>query len=122
CPYHGWKYDASGQCIDQPLEPPDSTFKERIQIKGYPVEELGGLIFGYLGPEPAPLLPRWDFLVREDAFRQIFVTVVPCNWLQCQDNGGDPQHGRYTHGFFYRYLLDRMKAAGKPVSEGLYGV
>src|SRR5215204_7120661 len=41
CPYHGWKYDATGQCVDQPAEPPDSTFKQRICIPGYPVQALG---------------------------------------------------------------------------------
>jgi len=26
CPYHGWLYNQMGQCIDTPLEAPDSTF------------------------------------------------------------------------------------------------
>ena len=58
CPYHGWKFDGGGQCLEQPAEPADSTFKDRVQIPAYPVQELGGLIWAYLGPEPAPLLPR----------------------------------------------------------------
>src|SRR5713101_301291 len=29
CPYHGWLYDQMGQCIDTPLEAPESTFKQR---------------------------------------------------------------------------------------------
>jgi len=60
CPYHGWMFDQTGQCIDMPAEPADSTFPCRVKIAGYPVEELGGLIFAYLGPEPGPLVPRWD--------------------------------------------------------------
>jgi 5,5'-dehydrodivanillate O-demethylase len=62
-------FDGTGQCVEQPLEPPDSTFKDRIRVAGYPVEELGGLIWAYLGPSPAPLLPRWDLLVRTDGRR-----------------------------------------------------
>jgi 5,5'-dehydrodivanillate O-demethylase len=50
CPYHGWMFDSTGQCIEQPLEPPDSTYKDRIRIAGYPVQELGGLIWAY--PDP----------------------------------------------------------------------
>src|SRR5262245_23648323 len=50
CPYHGWKYDAAGRCVEQPFEPPGSTYKDRIQHPAYPVEELGGLLFAYLGP------------------------------------------------------------------------
>ena len=52
CPYHGWLYDATGQCLEQPAEEPDSTFYQRVQTPAYPVEELGGLIFAYLGPGP----------------------------------------------------------------------
>src|SRR5437016_7977325 len=43
CPYHGWRYDASGQCLEMPAEPADSTFPSRVQITAYPVEELSGL-------------------------------------------------------------------------------
>src|SRR2546422_826256 len=44
CPYHGWLYDETGQCIEQPGEPTGSTFKEKIKLISYPVQELGGLI------------------------------------------------------------------------------
>src|SRR5207244_5235000 len=56
CPYHGWKFDAAGTCIEQPNEPAGSTFHEKITTAAYPVQELGGLLFAYLGPAPAPLL------------------------------------------------------------------
>ena len=108
CPYHGWMFDGSGQCIEQPLEPPDSTFKDRIRVAGYPVEELGGLIWAYLGPHPAPLLPRWDLLVRPDGFRQIVAHQLPCNWLQVMENRGDRGHGVYTHGRLFQYALERL--------------
>ena len=62
CGYHGWMFDTNGVCVETPLEPPDSTFKDKISVTAYPVQELGGLIWAYLGPEPAPLLPRWDLL------------------------------------------------------------
>ncbi len=45
CSYHGWLYDASGQCIEQPYEDhfhPELRFKDKIKIKAYRVQELGG--------------------------------------------------------------------------------
>ncbi|MGH7227156.1 MAG: Rieske 2Fe-2S domain-containing protein, partial [Gemmataceae bacterium] len=65
CPYHGWTYDTQGQCVDQPGEPQDSKFKDKVRIPSYPVQELAGIVFAYLGPKdrPVPLLPRWDRLV-----------------------------------------------------------
>ncbi len=99
CPYHGWKFDRDGRCLEQPAEPPDSTFKDRIRHKAYPVEKLGGLLFAYLGPKPAPLLPRWDLLVREDGKRWIIIdSVIHCNWLQPMENSVDPAHLYWLHG------------------------
>src|SRR4029453_9539415 len=31
CVYHGWKYDATGQCVDMPNEPAESNFKHKIK-------------------------------------------------------------------------------------------
>ena len=59
---------------------PDSRFKEKVAIPGYLVEELGGLIFAYLGPDPAPLLLRWGLLLMDqNVLREMFITEVPCN-------------------------------------------
>ena len=57
CPYHGWMFDGSGRCLEQPNEPEGSTFKDKVATTAYPVQELGGLVWAYLGPLPAPLLP-----------------------------------------------------------------
>ncbi len=106
CPYHGWMYDASGQCIDQPAEDPQHNFASRVQIPGYHVEELGGLIWGYIGPEPAPLLPRWDLFAYDNVFRVVGTTMLPCNWLQAQENSVDTVHTEYMHGAFGVYTME----------------
>ena len=65
CRYHGWLYGNDGRCLQIPGEPPNSELKkEAVRLPAYRVEELGGLIFAYFGPEPAPLVPRYNFLVR----------------------------------------------------------
>ncbi|MBV9119924.1 MAG: Rieske 2Fe-2S domain-containing protein [Chloroflexi bacterium] len=115
CAYHGWKYAGSGQCLEQPFEPAGSSFKERICQRAYPVQRLAGMLFAYLGPDPAPLLPRWDVLVRSDGSRLIQISpVLECNWLQIQENTVDSVHTYYLHAhtlaerglpggeFFYR--------------------
>jgi 5,5'-dehydrodivanillate O-demethylase len=99
CPYHGWKYDRTGKCLEQPAEPVGSTFKDRIKHVAYPVEYLGGLIYAYLGPAPAPLLPRWDVLVWEHGKRWIVKeSIIDCNWLQPMENSVDPSHLFWLHG------------------------
>jgi len=96
--------------VEMPAESPDSMFKDRVRITAYPVQELGGLIFAYLGPAPAPLLPRWDLLVMDGVWRDIGVTVIPCSWLQCMENSLDPVHTEWLHGRYYNYVLTRKAA------------
>jgi 5,5'-dehydrodivanillate O-demethylase oxygenase subunit len=114
CPYHGWKFNASGHCLEQPAEPADSTFKDRVRIPAYPVHELGGLAWAYLGPQPVPLLPRWDLLVRDDLRREIGWTRLPINWLQAVENTMDPVHLEHLHGKYMNFVLGR---AGKPAGS-----
>jgi 5,5'-dehydrodivanillate O-demethylase len=76
------------------------------------VAELGGLVFGYLGPEPAPLLPRWDLMVWPGVLRDIGRALVPCNWLQIMENSVDPVHLEWLHG---HHLTAVRRRLGLPV-------
>lgn len=105
CPYHGWLYDADGQCLEMPAEDEKSTFASRVKITSYPVQELGGLIFAYLGPEPAPYLPRWSIFVKENVFRMVGQTMLHANWLQCQENSVDTVHLEWDHGHWGLHAL-----------------
>ena len=104
CAYHGWGFDLSGHCVLQPSEPADSTFKDRVRSTGYPVEELGGLLFAYLGPAPAPVLPKLDGYVAQPAIRMLATAVIPCNWLQIMENSVDPIHSEFLHGHFQEFI------------------
>lgn len=99
CPYHGWKYDTTGACLEQPFEPADSPLRNEVCQPAYPVEELAGILWAYLGPHPVPLLPRWEVLVRDDGRRRIVVhPELECNWLQAMENSVDTTHTYYLHG------------------------
>jgi 5,5'-dehydrodivanillate O-demethylase len=98
CCYHGWVYDVNGRCIEQPGEPAGSTFKDKIKLKSYPVRELGGLIWAYMGSGEPPELPKYDFLVREDGERGYAGYYRECNYLQQLENALDPVHATMLHG------------------------
>ncbi|MBM4261410.1 MAG: Rieske 2Fe-2S domain-containing protein [Deltaproteobacteria bacterium] len=99
CPYHGWKFDCTGKCIEQPAEPESGGFKDRIKHVAYPAERLGGLIWTYMGPLPAPLLPRFDVLTWEHGRRWVEKhELYNCNWLQPMENSVDPSHLFWLHG------------------------
>lgn len=107
CAYHGWTYDAEGKVFDMPFEPACLPLK----IPAYPVQELAGLVWAYMGPPPVPLLPRWDILIRDDLNKNVRITPLTCNWLQCMDNSLDPIHFEHLHGMYGNYM---MKKLGRP--------
>jgi 5,5'-dehydrodivanillate O-demethylase len=100
CHYHGWHYDAGGRCIEQPYDDlvnPKGRYKDKIQQKAYPVQDSAGLLWIYMGPQPAPLVPNWEPFLWKNGFRQIVMSEVPCNWFQCQENSIDPVHFEWMH-------------------------
>ena len=116
CPYHGWLFGATGACLERPLEAhPQREMQQKL--KGYPVQELGGMVFAYMGPLPAPALPRWDLYVHPNSIRQIAVNVLDCNWLQCQENTGDPLHSVWVHGRHVRVRARAQRPARTRASE-----
>jgi 5,5'-dehydrodivanillate O-demethylase len=117
CCYHGWLFDQTGQCLEQPAEPPESTFKDRVRIPAYPVQQLGGLVWVYIGPEPAPVLPRYDAFAWDNAWRDIAMVELNCNWLQCVENSVDLTHVDYLHGMYYDYVLEQQGKPRRAASE-----
>jgi 5,5'-dehydrodivanillate O-demethylase len=97
CCYHGWKFDGAGRCLDMPAEPENTPLKGEVRQTAYLTQEAGGLVFAYLGPQPAPLLPRYDLLFREDCNRVVYSKEEHCNWLQRAENGYDPHHLMALH-------------------------
>jgi phenylpropionate dioxygenase-like ring-hydroxylating dioxygenase large terminal subunit len=98
CPYHGWKYDVTGQCIDVPSEPEESGFARKIKLKSYPLVERGGVLWTYLGPSDAqPPLPEWEFATVPGDHRFTSKRLEECNWLQAMEGGIDSSHVSWLH-------------------------
>jgi 5,5'-dehydrodivanillate O-demethylase oxygenase subunit len=98
CAYHGWLYDTHGNCLETPAEPADSKFYLTVKMKAYPVQELAGLYWAYLGPLPAPALPKYDVWADEGGITKIDVYPrLDCNWLQAMENSMDPAHLQILH-------------------------
>ncbi len=120
CCYHGWLYAVDGRCLEQPAEPEGSTFHERVTHPAYKAQELGGLIFAYPGPEPAPLLPGYDLLVRQDGGRVVGAGEEHCNWLQRAENSVDQSHLTALHASAYPHLA--LKRSTMDWQRTWYGI
>ena len=99
CVYHGWKFDATGQCVDMPSEPAESNFKDRVRIPAYPTYECGGVVWAYMGPpELQPEPPQFEWTQVPPARRSMTKVIEECNWLQCLEGGIDGVHSNFLHG------------------------
>jgi len=117
-PYHGWKFDAPGSVrISQRTR--GSTFKDRIKNAGYPVSKWRSAV-GYLGPLPAPLIPRLDGFVADRAIRHVGEAIVPCNWLQIMGTRSSRAH-EWLHGLLYEFIKEGegVKVAIAPTTPKL---
>ncbi|MFM1816240.1 MAG: hypothetical protein RLZ98_2935 [Pseudomonadota bacterium] len=99
CPYHGWKYDYTGQCVEVPSESKESGFADRIKLKSYPMIERGGVLWTYMGPpENQPPLPEWEFCTVPAEQSFVSKRLQECNWLQAMEGGIDNAHVSWLHG------------------------
>jgi len=65
CAYHGWQFNALGKCVKIPYLAENQKLPH-CQIQNYPVQELDGFIWLFLGEnstQTQPLgIPEWDHL------------------------------------------------------------
>ncbi len=97
CIYHGWLYDVQGHCLEQPGEPAGSTFHERIRQVAYPCQEVGGVIYTYMGPGEPPLLPPYEFVRIPEEYRANSKVFQDDNYLQGNEGNLDPTHLSFLH-------------------------
>jgi 5,5'-dehydrodivanillate O-demethylase oxygenase subunit len=95
CVYHGWLFDGSGRCTEQPAE--EKSFARKIRLNSYPTRDYLGLIFAYFGDGKAPPFPRYPHIEEEGVLEVLSTEVWPCNFFQRIDNNGDTYHVPFVH-------------------------
>jgi phthalate 4,5-dioxygenase len=98
CPYHGWKYDVTGQCTEVPSEPQESGYCTKIKLKSYPLVKVGDVLWTYMGPpEKQPPHPQWEFALVPPEQTFTSKRLQECNWLQAMEGGIDSSHVSFLH-------------------------
>ncbi len=98
CLYHGWKFDVDGNVTEMFSEPPDSPMHGKVKHKAYPVRELAGFVWVYLGDEATmPEFERPPFSPDDETPVSILKIVVPCNWAQITEGQIDSAHSSSLH-------------------------
>jgi phenylpropionate dioxygenase-like ring-hydroxylating dioxygenase large terminal subunit len=100
CPFHGWKFDVSGRCLDTPAEPSGTRLCDRVRQRSYPVVERCGTLFAWLGEAGrAPPFPGYDCFRAPATHTFAYKGMWRCNWLQAFEVGIDPAHASFLHRF-----------------------
>jgi 5,5'-dehydrodivanillate O-demethylase len=120
CRYHGWKFDVTGQCIEQPNEP--KPFCQRIKIPIYPTREYAGLIFGFFGDGEAPPFRTFADIDQPGIVFVDPVEILPCSFWNKMDN--DPAHVPWVHRASQRRLgrPEPYTVPHEQLEEAPYGV
>jgi phthalate 4,5-dioxygenase len=126
CPYHGWKIDVSGRILETPTEPENSSFHERIRARAYPIREVAGLVWAYLGqPDAEPAFPAFEWTGLPSSHRWLAKMRAECNWLQCVEGVIDSSHVHYLHAEAFNgaanvntSVLDTKGTVARPSSDG----
>jgi 5,5'-dehydrodivanillate O-demethylase len=116
CRFHGWKFDSSGQCVEQPAE--KESFAEKVRIRSCPTEEYLGLVFAYFGEGNPPPLPRYPDFEKEGLWVETYVR--PCNFVNNLEN--DPIHIPFTHRESELYMSRAVEIPDITVEESEWGV
>jgi phthalate 4,5-dioxygenase oxygenase subunit len=124
CPFHGWKFDATGRCLDTPAEPEGSRLCDRVKQASYPVIERSGVLFAWFGEaDKAPPFPEFDCFAAPSTHVFAFKGLWNCNWLQAFEVGLDPAHTSFLHRFLNDAPLESIgnNPAGKQFRSASVG-
>ena len=113
CPFHGFEYDASGQCVATPYAPAPKT----ARLKTYETREILGLVFAWWGsggrrpqwhlPDEPPTGPDWSELA-------LGYFQFPGHPQETAENSVDLAHLRYIHGY------DNVHQVGEVSIDGIH--
>jgi phenylpropionate dioxygenase-like ring-hydroxylating dioxygenase large terminal subunit len=133
CVYHGWKFDADGNCVDQPSVPEHLQFKDKLHAKAYKTAERNGLIWVFMGDAAnVPPLPGVEATLLPESELQINFVQRECNYMQGLEGDIDTSHFSFLHvgglepddvpedGALYHTLINR--APEYHVADNPWGV
>ena len=99
CPFHGFEFDVSGQCVATPYAPAPRTAK----LKLFETREVQDLVFAWWGsggrppqwhlPETPPAGPDWSGL-------EFWNIRFPGHPQETTENSVDPGHLNYVHHYY----------------------
>lgn len=113
CCYHGWRFDRDGVCTKIPSLVETQKFEPgRFKVRDYPVREVQGNIWIYMGEEavdeaalpPVPRVPDFG----DATYNMVHTMRFSCHMDHAVIGLMDPVHGPFVHQSFYWRSPTRM--------------
>lgn len=109
CPFHGWRFDGYGRCLDVPWNP--DARRDQLSACSVPVREAGRIVWLHTSPNPAgePAVP--PVLLREDVRVTAQTFLWQVHWTRVMENMLDAPHLPFVHaGTIGKHLRTRTTA------------
>ena len=99
CPYHGWKFDVTGKCVDMPTEPEDSNFINKVRATAYPCRDVNHMVWIYMGrkAEPPPFPDYEVNTLAPELVSEPNIMMEEANWVQNMEGDLDSVHLDWVH-------------------------
>jgi nitrite reductase/ring-hydroxylating ferredoxin subunit len=127
CPYHGWTFSGvTGHCVAKLMEGPDAALPRQAVVKSYPVRELRGVLWVFVGdmlavpleedlPECMAVTGAWHGFSTWRTYR--------CNWRILKDNLCHDLHAPFLHRNSPELVLQPIfphasRIAAAPLEDG----
>lgn len=100
CPYHGWKFQTDGKCVEIPSLPSEGIIPRMSCIDSYPTVEKYGLVwlfYGDLPPEERPPIPPLSEFGNPDWHHFYLDFRVNTHYTRVLENSLDMAHLPVVH-------------------------
>ena len=122
CPYHGWTYDASGECVAVPSEGPSEPRVSR-RVERFPCVEQDGLVWVWMGdPDLATTKEPYRFAHHGETGWSTYymLTHFDGDVTDLVENFMDVPHTAFVHaGWFRRAQAKRAEAAVERTTDSV---
>ncbi len=100
CPYHGWKFQADGKCVQIPSNEVSTPIPKKANVNSYPVQEKYGFIwlfYGDLPTEQRPPIPPLPEFNNPHLHRSFLNSPVNTHYTRVVENALDVSHVPIVH-------------------------
>jgi phenylpropionate dioxygenase-like ring-hydroxylating dioxygenase large terminal subunit len=124
CPYHGWQFDGTGNCVLIPSLGEGASIPRRVRVDSYPTLERYGWVWCFLGDLPEAERPAIPELFPEYDDPAGWARVpyhfdAKANWMRFEENSLDTAHVNFVHRQFGSRRNPKLEAT--PIEHREYG-